>query len=116
MVERLVRNEKVRGSNPLTSTTLFWDHRHFSHGREESGMGHLGGADGGVKFLAGEVPEFDGGGAQRGVLFVGGLGDLGRLVVADLLVERGDKHQRIVEEMSDPFAVRFDADDAMFDK
>ncbi len=68
-----------------------------------------------VEFLAGEVAELDRGGAERGVFLVGGLGDFGRLVVADFLVQRGHEHERVVQEMGDAFAVRFEAHDAMLD-
>ena len=37
-----------------------------------------------IELLAGEVAQLQGGFAQAAVLDVGGVGDLGRLVVADL--------------------------------
>src|SRR3546814_13354546 len=47
-------------------------------------------------------------------LFVGVLGDLGGVVVADLGRERGDEHQRAADEIGDLLLVRFDPVDAAF--
>ncbi len=68
-----------------------------------------------IKFLAGEEAEVDRGLAEGAAAFVRGLGDLGGVVVADLLVERGDEHQRVVEEVGDAVEVRLDADNAVVD-
>ena len=46
---------------------------------------------------------------QRRALLVRVLGDLGRVVVADLAVERGHQHQRLVDQLLDPRPVGLDA-------
>src|SRR5262249_13224983 len=65
--------------------------------KDISWMRHVLGLDEGVEFGGGDETELDGGFAQTGVLLVGGLGDFGGVIVADLGRERGDQHQRIVD-------------------
>ena len=38
---------------------------------------------------------------ERGPIFVSGLGDFGRLIVADVRVEGGDQHQRLAHQLGD---------------
>src|SRR5437879_13625805 len=79
-------------------------------------MGHVLGLDEGVEFFGGDEAELDGGFAEADVLFVGGLGDFGGVVVADFGGQGGDQHQRIVDVAVDGFAVGFDAANAVLDK
>ena len=46
-------------------------------------------------------------------VLVGSLGDLGGLVVADVGVEGGDQHQRLVHQLADVLPVGLDADHAV---
>ena len=55
------------------------------------------------------MAERDGGLLQRGALLVRLLRDLGRLVVADVRVEAGDEHERVLQVALDHRAVRLDA-------
>src|SRR5256714_11848314 len=77
---------------------------------------HLFGTDVLVELLAGEEAEFDCGLAQRDALTVRVLGDLGGVVVADVWVERGDEHERVVQVLVNARAVEFYPADAEFDE
>src|SRR6266851_4123387 len=81
-----------------------------------SWVGHVLGLDEGVEFFGGDVAEFEGGVAEADLGVVGGFGDLGGVVVADLGDEGGDEHHGIVDILVDLFAVGFDADDAVLDE
>ena len=76
-------------------------------------MSHVLGLDEGVEFFGGDVAEFDGGFAEADLGVMGGFGDLGGIVVANLGGESGDEHQGIVDVMFDLRAIDFDALDAM---
>ena len=62
-----------------------------------------------VELLGGQKPQLKRRLAERDSLLVGMLGDLGRVVVADVRVECRHQHQRALQEFVDPFAVRLDA-------
>jgi len=79
-------------------------------------MGHVLGFDEGVEFFGGNEAEFDGGFAEADVLFVGGLGNFGGVVVADFGGEGGDEHEGMVEVVIDAVAIDFDAADTVFDE
>jgi len=79
-------------------------------------VGHVLGFDEGVEFFGGDVAEFEGGIAEADAGVVGGFGDLGGVVVADLGDERGDEHHGIVDVAVDLLAVGFDAADAVLDE
>ena len=66
-----------------------------------------------IKFFGGEEFQGDGGFLECAVILEGFLGDLCRVVVADVRVERGDQHQRVVEVFLDIGFVGFDANGAV---
>src|SRR5437762_12482635 len=69
-----------------------------------------------VELLAGDEAELDRRLAQCLAGLVRGLRDLGGLVVADVGVQGGDEHERVLEVVPDALEVRLDADDAMLAK
>ena len=77
-------------------------------------MDHIFRSDKLVKIFAGDIAQFNSGLLQSGVLFVRRLGNLGRFIVANVIVERGDQHQRLVQQFFDTFTVRFNPHDAVF--
>ena len=79
-------------------------------------MGHVLGLDEGVEFFGGDVAELDGGFAEADLGVMGGFGDLGGVVVADLWSQGCDQHQGMMEVVIDALAIGFDAADAVFDK
>src|SRR6266478_1718482 len=78
-----------------------------------SWVSHVLGLDEGVEFFGGDKAELDGGIAEADLGVVGGLGDLGGVVVPDLGDESGDEHHGIVDVMIDLLAIGFDAGDAV---
>ena len=50
---------------------------------------------------------------EGGPVLVRSLGDLGGLVVADVGVEGGDQHQRLVHQLADVLSVGLDTDHAV---
>src|SRR5260370_29080527 len=89
----------------------------FAYGYSSiSWMGHVLGLDECVEFFGGDVAEFEGGFAEADLGMVGGFGDLGGVVVADLGSQCSDEHQRIVDIAIDGFAIGLDAADAVFDE
>src|SRR6266513_4143469 len=62
-----------------------------------------------VELFRRDVPQRERGRLERGALPVRLLRDLRRLVVADVRVERGDEHERILQELGDALAPRLDA-------
>src|SRR6266478_7476223 len=79
----------------------------------DSWMGHVLGFDEGVEFFGGDEAELDGCLAKADLGVVGGLGDLGGLVIADFGRERGDEHERIFDVAINLLAIGFDAGDAV---
>src|SRR3546814_5002863 len=75
---------------------------------------HCFGADDAIEGGFVDEAELEAGFLQGQPLFVGVLGDLGGVVVADLGRERGDEHQRAADEIGDLLLVRFDPADAAF--
>ena len=65
------------------------------------GPQHVLGADPLLELVLGEVAEGDGLLLERGAVPVRRLGDLGRLVVADVGVERRHQHQGLVQQPAD---------------
>ena len=59
-----------------------------------------------VELFAGEEAERQSGLLEIGAVLVGLLGDLGRLVVADVRVERRDEHERLLRIHVDARRVR----------
>lgn len=76
---------------------------------------HVGGNNPSVKLLVRDsvffcrLPE-------RGSLLVRVLGDGGGLIISDVEVQSGDKHERLVEELIDSVFIRGNADDAVINK
>jgi hypothetical protein len=62
-----------------------------------------------VEVLAADVAERQRRFAQRAAVAVRALGDLGGAVVADVRGQRGDQHQRALEQFGDALAPRLDA-------
>ena len=67
-----------------------------------------------IEFFGGEESEGHGGLFECAVFFECFLRHLRRVVVADVRVERGDQHQRVVQVVFDIVFIRFDADGAVF--
>ncbi|MNT57513.1 hypothetical protein D3C72_1948850 [compost metagenome] len=44
------------------------------------------------------------------------LGNFGRLVIADMRVQRGNQHQRLIQQLADAIAIRFNAHSTMLIK
>ena len=61
-----------------------------------AGAGHFARLHPGVELLRGDVAQGQRRVPQGAALGVGALGDLGRLIVADVRGQRGDQHQRVV--------------------
>uniref|UniRef100_A0A6B0VA16 Uncharacterized protein n=1 Tax=Ixodes ricinus TaxID=34613 RepID=A0A6B0VA16_IXORI len=77
------------------------------------GSQHVLGAHPLVEVLRLEEAQLDGALLERGAFLVRRLGNLGRLVVADVRVQRRHQHERLVEQLGDAFPVGHDADDAV---
>lgn len=74
---------------------------------------HVLRADPLVELLLVQVAQLQGGLLQRRALLVGRLGNLGRLVVPNVRVQRRHQHQRLVHDLVNVGPVRLDADDAV---
>src|SRR5258708_1713406 len=68
---------------------------------DSTGTRHVLGNHQSVELLAGEVAELDRRIAQRALVLVRVLGDGRGVVVADVLVERGDEHERVADVFGD---------------
>src|SRR2546427_11981212 len=66
-----------------------------------------------VELLGAHVAQREGRLFQGGALLVRLLGDLRGLVVADMRVERGDEHERVLQQLGDALAPRLDSRRAM---
>ena len=78
-------------------------------------MNHIGRNDQFVKLLACQQAQFDGGFAQRFVVFYRRfLATLAAFFVANFAVQRGNEHQGMVQEIVDLFRHGFDAGGAVF--
>src|SRR5215217_1707563 len=75
-------------------------------GRTSSRAGHVLGDDVAVELVGGLVPELDRRLFERALVLVRVLGDGGRVVVADVLVERGNQHERVAHVLGDLLLVR----------
>ncbi len=73
------------------------------------GAEHLLWADPLVKLGGLDEAQLDRGLPQRAALLVRVLRDPGRLVVADMRIQRGHQHERPVQQLRDPRAIRLDA-------
>src|SRR5258705_6735453 len=67
----------------------------------------------GIKLLGRDITQGERGGPESGALLVRLLGDLRRLVVADVRVERGHQHERVTHQLGDALAPRLDAGSAV---
>src|SRR5687767_14795791 len=81
--------------------------------RSPAASHHLLGSHPCVELVACHETELDRDFSQRLTLLVRSLRDLGGIVVADVRIQSGDEHQRIVEILLDAHAVRLDANDAV---
>src|SRR5207248_1111185 len=66
-----------------------------------------------IELLGSDESELECSFLQRGSFLVRRLGDLRRLVVADVRIERGDQHQRLAHQLPDPLAVGLDSHGAV---
>ena len=65
------------------------------------GAGHLVRADPLIELLVRQQTQLDRALSERGALLVCALGNLGRIVVSDVRIERGHQHQRVLKMAPD---------------